>query len=104
LNLRPRGYEADSGHQRPEIKIETWEKNDYLGFEIFCVFKGVVKNYRPDFLICLATGKMLFLEVKGQDTQQDQSKRAFLNERCKGVNTHGRFGAWEWDVSYDTTD
>jgi hypothetical protein len=29
------------------------------------VFKGVVKKYRPDFLIRLKSGKMLVLEVKG---------------------------------------
>lgn len=79
--------------------VDAWVKNDHLGFEILYVFKGVVKKYRPDFLIRLKSGKMLVLEVKGQDTQQDESKCHFLDEWCKAVNTQGGFGVWEWDVS-----
>jgi type III restriction enzyme len=84
--------------------VEAWVKNDHLGFEILYVFKGVVKKYRPDFLIRLKSGKMLVLEVKGQDTQQDQSKRSFLAEWCRAVNDQGGLGVWENDVSYDPSD
>jgi type III restriction enzyme len=84
--------------------VDAWVKNDHLGFEILYVFKGVVKKYRPDFLIRLKNGKMLVLEVKGQDTQQDQSKRTFLGEWCKAVNSQGGFGVWEPDVSFDPSD
>ena len=87
-----------------DSNVEAWVKNDHLGFEILYVYKGVVKKYRPDFLIRLITGKMLVLEVKGQDTQQDQSKRTFLDEWCKAVNNHGGFGLWGWDVSFDISD
>ena len=79
-------------------------KNDHLGFEILYVFNGVVKKFRPDFIIRLANGKMLVLEIKGQDTQQDKSKRSFLDEWCKAVNSQGGFGVWEWDVSFDPED
>ena len=79
-------------------------KNDHLGFEIMYVHKGVVKKYRPDFLIRLTTGKMLVLEVKGQDTQQNRTKREFLDEWVRAVNHHGRFGEWAWDVSHDPSD
>ena len=58
-----------------DANVEAWVKNDHLGFEVLYVFKGVVRKYRPDFLIRLNNGKMLVLEVKGQDTQQDQTKR-----------------------------
>ena len=47
---------------------------------------------------------MLVLEVKGQDTQQNQTKRKFLGEWCKAVNQHGGFGVWEKDVSFDPSD
>ena len=36
--------------------VEAWVKNDHLGFEILYVFKGVVRKYRPDFLIRLKSG------------------------------------------------
>lgn len=44
-------------------------------FEVLYVFKGVVHKYRPDFIIRLKSGNFLVLEVKGQETQQDQTKR-----------------------------
>ncbi|MGB2985664.1 MAG: type III restriction endonuclease subunit R, partial [Phycisphaerae bacterium] len=84
--------------------VHAWVKNDHLGFEIMYVYKGVVQKYRPDFLIRLATGKMLVLEVKGQDTQQNRTKREFLAEWVRAVNAHGGFGRWAWDVSFDPAD
>ena len=53
------------------------------------------------FSLRLATGKMLVLEVKGQDTQQNRTKREFLAEWVKAVNEHGGFGQWACDVSFD---
>jgi type III restriction enzyme len=84
--------------------VDAWVKNDHLGFEVLYVFKGVVKKYRPDFLIRLTGGKMLVLEVKGQDTQQDQSKRTFLDEWCRAVSDHGGFGNWACAVSRSPGD
>jgi type III restriction enzyme len=84
--------------------VVAWAKNDHLGFEIMYVYNGVVKKYRPDFLIRLATGKMLVLEVKGQDSQQNKTKREFLGEWVRAVNTHGGFGTWARDVSHDPAD
>jgi type III restriction enzyme len=60
--------------------VVAWVKNDHLGFEISYVFDGVVRKYRPDFLIRLRGGTMLVLEVKGQDSAQNQAKRRFLDE------------------------
>ena len=84
--------------------VDAWVKNDHLGFEILYVYKGVVRKYRPDFLIRLASGTMLVLEVKGLDTQQDETKRRFLDEWVKAVNEHDGFGRWAWDVSRDPGD
>jgi type III restriction enzyme len=60
-----------------------------------------VKRYVPDFLARFANGTMLVLEIKGQDTQQNRTKRGFLDEWTKAVNSHGGFGRWTWDVSFD---
>jgi type III restriction enzyme len=79
--------------------VDAWAKNDHLGFEVLYVFKGVVHKYRPDFIIRLKTGDFLVLETKGQDTDQDKTKRAFLDEWVKAVNQHGGFGNWSWGVS-----
>ena len=74
-------------------------KNDHLGFEILYVYRGVVRKYRPDFIIRLKSGNYLVLEIKGKDTEQDQTKRRFLDEWVKAVNQHGGFGTWSWDLS-----
>ena len=84
--------------------VAAWVKNDHLGFEILYVFKGVVRKYRPDFLIRLKDGTMLVLEVKGQDSQENQTKCEFLDEWVKAVNSHGGFGRWEWDASRHPKD
>jgi len=84
--------------------VAAWVKNDHLGFEILYLFKGVVLKYRPDYLIRLTSGKMLILEVKGQDSQQDRTKREFLSEWIKAVNAHGGFGDWSCDVSGNPKD
>jgi type III restriction enzyme len=84
--------------------VAAWVKNDHLGFEILYVYRGVVRKYRPDFLIRLVSNENLILEVKGQDLEQDQVKRRFLDEWVKAVNEHGGFGVWAWEVSKNPGD
>ena len=80
-------------------EVAAWVKNDHLAFEILYIYRGVVRKYRPDFLIRLASQRHVVLEVKGQDTEQDQVKRRFLDEWVRAVNAHGGFGSWAWEVS-----
>ena len=84
--------------------VEAWVKNDHLGFEVLYVYRGVVRKYRPDFLIRLQSGAMLVLETKGRDREQDRTKRRFLDEWTRAVNQHGGSGRWSWDVSRDPGD
>ena len=84
--------------------VEAWVKNDHLGFEVLYVYRGVVRKYRPDFLIRLRSGTMLVLETKGREREQDVTKRRFLDEWKRAVNQHGRSGRWAWDVSRDPGD
>jgi type III restriction enzyme len=81
----------------PDVK--AWVKNDHLGFEIYYVFDGIVHRYWPDFLVKLSNDCYLILEVKGIDSQQNQTKRKFLSEWIDAVNAHGGFGFWQWAVS-----
>ncbi len=79
--------------------VAAWVKNDHLGFEVLYLYRGVVRKYRPDFLIRLRSGDMLVLETKGRDSDQDRTKRRFLDEWVNAVNARGGFGRWTWDVS-----
>lgn len=74
-------------------------KSDHLGFEILYVHRGVVRKHRPDFLVQLKSGDLLVLETKGQDTEQDQVKRRYLDEWIEAVNSHGGFGRWRRAVA-----
>ena len=84
--------------------VDAWVKNDHLGFEVLYVHRGVVRKYRPDFLVRLKSGDMLVLETKGRDDDQNRTKRRFLAEWVRAVNQHGGFGRWLWDVSTDPGD
>ena len=85
-------------------EVAAWVKNDHLGFEVFYVHKGVVRKYRPDFLIRLKSGDMLVLETKGRDSERDRTKWKYLAEWVEAVNAHGGFGCWRWDVALNPGD
>jgi type III restriction enzyme len=78
--------------------VAAWAKNDHLGFEILYIYRGVVRKYRPDFLVRLADGAMLILETKGEESEQDKVKQRYLEEWAQAVNTHGGFGRWRCAV------
>jgi len=85
-------------------KIKAWVKNDHLGFEITYIYDGVVKKCRPDFLTQLMDGRFLIIETKGQDNQKEQTKRTFINQWVKAVNSQGGFCNWSYAVSYRPGD
>jgi predicted RecB family nuclease len=72
-------FELDNNRE-----VEAWVKNDHLGLEIVYTYQGVVRKYRPDFLIRLKSGRNLVLETKGRDTDQDRTKREFRGECVSG--------------------
>jgi type III restriction enzyme len=84
--------------------VKSFVKNDHLNFVVYYNFQGVVRRYFPDFIIKLKSGENLIIETKGQDTDQNKTKRAYLDEWCRAVNQHGGFGKWSWSVSFDPND
>lgn len=80
--------------------VVAWVKNEHLSFEVLYVYRGVVRKYRPDFLIRLKNGDTLVLETKGQDTEQDKVKLRYLEEWTQAVNAHGGFGRWRCAVAH----
>jgi type III restriction enzyme len=84
--------------------VTAWVKNEHIGFNIYYVYRGVVRRYYPDFIARLANGEHLVLETKGRDDDQNRTKRTFLNEWVEAVNEDGRFGRWRWAVSFEPGD
>ena len=54
---------------------------------------------RPDFLMRFVNGEILLLVTKGQDTEQDQVMRWYVDEWVQAFNAHGGFGRWQWAVA-----
>jgi len=79
--------------------VAAWAKNDHLGFEVLYMLKGVVRKYRPDFLVRLANGQMLVLETKGKNDDEAKAKARYLDEWIEAMNAHGGFGTWHAAVT-----
>jgi type III restriction enzyme len=78
--------------------VAAYAKNDHLGFQLFYLWRGSRRKFVPDFLIQLANGKRLVLEIKGEDSDQNRTKRMTLDAWVRAVNARGGFGTWCWDV------
>ncbi|ATG89121.1 BPTD_3080 family restriction endonuclease [Methylomonas koyamae] len=99
------GWEAaEAYHLEHSDLVAAYAKNDHLGFYVLYLFNGVVRKFFPDYVIRLASGKTLILEVKGQDSEQNKVKRQHLDQWVKAVNQHGGFGEWCADVSFSASD
>lgn len=85
-------------------QVESWAKNDHLGFKILYLFNGILHEYWPDYLIRLKNGITLVLEIKGKDSEQNKAKRDALKEWIEAVNEDGKFGTWSWDVAFDPAE
>ncbi|MDX9708527.1 MAG: DEAD/DEAH box helicase family protein [Trichloromonas sp.] len=81
--------------------VTSYAKNDHLGFAIYYLWNGSRRRFIPDFLIRLANGKMLVLEIKGEDSEQNRAKRMALDVWVQAVNAKGGFGVWCWDVAFE---
>ncbi|MFZ4535965.1 BPTD_3080 family restriction endonuclease [Propionivibrio sp.] len=82
-------------------EVTAYARNDHLGFQIHYLWRGSRRRFVPDFLIRLVNGKTLVLEIKGEDSEQNQAKRAALDAWVKGVNAKGGFGRWCCDVAFE---
>ncbi len=81
-------------------KVLAYAKNDHLGFCIYYLWNGARRRFVPDFLIRLANGRTLVLEIKGEDSEQNRAKREALKTWVDGVNAKGGFGGWSCDVAF----
>jgi type III restriction enzyme len=81
--------------------VTSYAKNDHLGFQVYYLWNGARRRYIPDFLIRLANGKTLVLEIKGEVSDQDRSKRSAMSAWVSGVNAKGGFGVWSTEVAFE---
>nr|WP_242463835.1 hypothetical protein [Thiococcus pfennigii] len=96
------GHTANICERRDEVL--AYAKNDHLGFQIQYLWGGSRRRFLPDFLIRLRNGRVLALEIKGEDSPQNRAKRDALAEWVAAVNQSGGFGQWCWDVAFAPHD
>lgn len=92
-------YSADILEKHKDVV--AFAKNDHLNFHVLYMYNGVRRRYIPDFLIRLANGRTLVLEIKGEDSEQNRTKRAALDAWVTAVNAYGGFGVWCADVAFE---
>lgn len=79
--------------------IESWVKNDHLGFTIPYIHKGLLKPYFPDFILNYKDNKHLMLEIKGKEREEDQSKWESAELWCDALNSDKEsWGEWKFRV------
>ena len=87
-------YAANIFEHDRENDVLSYAKNDHIGFHIHYMWQGSKRRYIPDFIVRLANGKLLALEIKGEDSPQNKAKRDALAEWVLAVNAAGGFGTW----------
>ena len=85
---------ADAGH------VLSYARNEQLGL-IPYDYVGVGHVYTPDYLVKLADGRTLILEIKGHQTDQENAKHAAAKRWVSAVNHWGQLGRWAFHVNRD---
>lgn len=84
--------------------VESFVKNDHLHFAIWYTWEGQSRRYYPDFLVKLTNGRMLVLETKGVDDEQNRIKRKALQEWIIAVNANHKDQDWYEAISFKPED
>jgi type III restriction enzyme len=78
--------------------VICYARNDRLEFNIPYELYGNPQVYEPDFLVKLASGVTLILEIKGQAHPDTDAKHQAARRWLAAVNHWGRLGKWDFLV------
>jgi type III restriction enzyme len=78
--------------------VKSYVRNDGLWFTIPYHFAGATRDYVPDFIVILTNDTRLIVEIKGQETMQDQAKYQAARRWVKAVNHSQKYGTWDFLV------
>jgi type III restriction enzyme len=78
--------------------VICYVRNDRLEFNIPYELYGNPQVYEPDFLVKLASGVTLILEIKGQAHPDTDAKHQAARRWLAAVNHWGRLGKWDFLV------
>jgi type III restriction enzyme len=97
FRARARANEHQLSMLSDEQLVAAYARTDHMGFAIPYTFAGAGHNFFPDFLVRLANGATLVLEVKGYEDEQDRAKYAAATRWCEAVSNWGQMGRWLFD-------
>jgi len=78
--------------------VEFYARNDHLGLTIPYEYQGVDHAYEPDFLVRLADGATVVLEIKGYEDDETRAKHTAAKRWVSAVNNGGQLGRWAFHV------
>ncbi len=74
--------------------VKKWVKNDRLGFLIPYRNKGLPVRYVPDIIVETDSNLNVIVEIKGQVTDEADSKANAAHRWTNAVNRLGQNGTW----------
>jgi type III restriction enzyme len=83
------------------VAVTKYVRNDHLGLLISYEFQGVDHTYEPDFIVELASGLRVILEVKGFEDAQTKAKHQAAQRWVTAVNNAKEHGVWKFHVCRD---
>ena len=81
--------------------VAAYARNDHLELSIPYDYLGTGSSYFPDFVVRLASGRHILLEIKGEEDERDRMKHQFARRWVSAVNRWGRAGEWRLLVCRD---
>ncbi|MFO1351529.1 MAG: hypothetical protein U1F68_13030 [Gammaproteobacteria bacterium] len=81
--------------------VAFYARNDHMDMAILYDFLGISHHFHPDFLVRLADGTTVVLEIKGRITAQEQAKFEAAKRWVDAVNHWGKLGRWEFMLCDD---
>jgi type III restriction enzyme len=80
---------------------KSYARNDRLEFTIPYEHYGLPHVYEPDFLVKLANGTTLIVEIKGREPEGTKAKHQAALRWIEAVNNWGELGKWDFVVCRD---
>ena len=78
--------------------VHCYARNDRLEFNIPFELYGTPRAYEPDFIVKLANGLNVVLEIKGRSHEDTDVKHQAARRWVSAVNHWGRLGEWRFLV------
>ncbi len=81
--------------------LVCYARNDHLELNVPYEFYGQPRVYEPDFIVRLANGLQVVLEVKGQAMVETEAKHQAARRWVSAVNHWGQLGRWHFEVCWE---